>query len=814
MNPKKSHARERFSLQPHQLRHRIDPRSLPLPKAYLRHRTHIIGQDRAIVALELGLRLESPGYNIFVSGPSGIGRMTTARHILKTFKQPRCPLHDYVYVHNFQEPDRAQLLVLEPGQGRRLKKAVDTLIGNLKRELPRALTTEVCQKERDRILAEYQKREHELVSIFQEKIRTVSFTVVELQGGPVVEHDVLPVINGEPQTMAALEEMVAKGTLTKRRHQALERKHQKLRSELEQIQRRTRSLVREMNGVLEDFERRIGSAVIDTLIGELRDQFQDEAVIDYVDGMREALLERIPRLVRQHEDDARPGGDMQPAGGQPPSDPLAPFQVNVILSNARRKDCPVVFEHSPTLVRLFGTIERSIEDAFQTESDFMNIRAGSLLRADGGFFVVNAEDVLTEPGVWKGLKRTLSAGQLEVRAPEGPMAMMPSALKPDPIPLNVKIIMLGDEDLYRVLFLTEDDFKKTFKVKAEFDVEMEFSDPNIERFMAFIARVVNEENLLPPIRPAIALLVEEAMRDVEDQEKLSTRFRVVADLLREATYWAKKADRRRVMPADVQMALSERYKRFNLSEEKYRESIERDIIMVETSGGRIGQVNGLAVFDLGDYSFGKPSRITASVGPGRHGVVNIERESGLSGEIHDKGVFILTGFLRNRFGRHNPLALEASVCFEQSYGEIDGDSASSTEVYAVLSALAEVPLEQGIAVTGSISQQGDIQPIGGINQKIEGFFDLCLARGLNGSQGVLIPRANLVNLMLKSEVIEAVREHMFNIWAISTVDEGIEILTGIQAGTPNASGVFPSGTVNRKVSDRLIAMAQTLREYR
>lgn len=343
---------------------------------------------------------------------------------------------------------------------------------------------------------------------------------------------------------------------------------------------------------------------------------------------------------------------------------------------------------------------------------------------------------------------------------------------------------------------------------------MDFSDPNIEKFMAFIARVVNEENLLPPIRPAIALLVEEAMRDVEDQEKLSTRFRVVADLLREATYWAKKADRRRVMPADVQVALNERYKRFNLSEEKYRESIERDIIMVATSGSRIGQVNGLAVFDLGDYSFGKPCRITASVGPGRQGVVNIERESGLSGEIHDKGVYILTGFLRNRFGRNHPLALEASICFEQSYGEIDGDSASSTEVYAVLSALAEFPLEQGIAVTGSVSQQGDIQPIGGINQKIEGFFDLCLGRGLSGDQGVLIPRANLVNLMLKSEVIEAVREHMFNIWAISNVNEGIEILTGIQAGTPNASGVFPNGTVNRKVSDRLIAMAQTLREYR
>jgi lon-related putative ATP-dependent protease len=390
---------------------------------------------------------------------------------------------------------------------------------------------------------------------------------------------------------------------------------------------------------------------------------------------------------------------------------------------------------------------------------------------------------------------------------------MQSALKPDPIPLDVKIIMIGDDQLYRTLYLMEDDFKKTFKVKAEFDMEMDYSKANLEKIMAFIQRVVTEEELLQPNRSAIAALIEEAMRDVEDQQKLTTRFRVVADLLRESTYWARRAGRRTVTPRDLAKAISQRRKRFNLAEEKYRESIVRDVVMVDTRGRRVGQVNGLAVFDLGDYSFGKPCRITASVGVGRSGVLNIERESGLSGAIHDKGVYIVSGFLRDRFGQKHPLAMNASVCFEQSYTEIDGDSASSTEVYAILSCLADLPLAQGIAVTGSVNQRGDIQPIGGINDKIEGFFDICRSRGLTGTQGVIMPVGNLPHLMLQTELVQAVKNRKFHVWAVSTVDEGMEILTGVSAGKPDRKGNYPEGSINRRAADRLEQMAEILRGY-
>ncbi len=815
-----SRVHEKFRLRHTRLRRRILPSELPSPRQYQRHRSHIIGQDRAIAALELGLSLDSPGYNIYVSGPAGSGKMTTTKHILAGYKQPRVPLQDYAYVHNFQEPDRPRLLMLPPGLGMRLKKALDTLVHTLKRELPRAAATEHIQKERDRVIAEYQRNEHEAVSGFQDRVRQARFIVAEVQSGPVVEHDVLPLMGEEPQPMAALEEKVQKGELSRREYLDLERKRVKLRTELEQVQRRTRTLARELSEKLEEIDRRIGSAVIDALIEGLRDQFRREPIQDYIEELREALLERIPALVRRGEEEdaaregAQGGAPASPGPELSPPDPLALFQVNVVLNNARQKGCPVVIEHNPTPVRLFGTIERGLEEGPRLDLDFMNIRAGSLLRANGGFLVVQAEDLLSEPGVWRMLKRTVSSNQLEIRMPEGPMAMAPTALKPDPIPLRVKIIMLGDEDLYRTMYMAEEEFKKTFKVKAEFDEVMALERTNLEKLLAFIHRVVHEEGLRPFGRPALALVAEQALRDAEDQTKLSTAFRALADLARESNYWAIRAGHRVVLPADVERALAERRRRFNLSEEKYQESIEREQILVDTRGARVGQVNGLTVFDMGDFVFGKPCRITAAVGVGRRGVLNIESESGLSGEIHDKGVYILSGFLRERFGRRHPLALDASVCFEQSYGPVDGDSASSTEVYAILSALAEAPLSQAIAVTGSVNQRGDLQPIGGVNQKIEGFFEVCRVRGLNGQQGVIIPRSNLPNLMLSRDVVEAVQRRRFHVWAVDTVDQGMELLTGLPAGRPRPDGSYPPGSLNRRVADRLAEMATALREYR
>jgi lon-related putative ATP-dependent protease len=813
MNKKSNKRSAKFRVPPSRLRLRVNPKKLPKSKEFSRHRTHIIGQDRAISALELGLQLESPGYNVYVSGPSGSGRKTTVKHILNSYKSPRRDLKDYVYVHNFTEPDRPRLLVLNPGQGVRLKKVMEKLVKTLTVELPRATATEQCQKERDRVISEYQRKKHSIASAFQNKVRRYKFAVVEMQNGPIVEHDVLPMMNDEPQPMAALEDQVEAGTLTREQFTKLEKKQLQLRSEFEQVQRRTRSLARDLASLLEEIDRKTGSAVISSLIEDVRDQFSSESITDYLDEVQEALLERIPALV-QHDDDGDSEAGAYPHQSlEPQSDPLAPFNVNVVFNNARRKGCPVVFEPTPTVVRLFGTIERSTDEAGRAEADFMNIRAGSLLRANGGFLIVNAEDLLSEPGAWKGLKQSLSTGLMEIRTPEGPITIMTSGLKPDPVPLDVKIIMLGVEDLYRTLYMAEDDFKKIFKVKAEFDVEMDYTQANLEKILAFIQRVTHEEGLLYPNRQAIAALVEEAVRDAEDQYKVTTRFRVIADHLRESSYWAKIANHRTVLPEDVNKAIAERHRRFNLAEEKYRENIERDVVMVSTSGQQVAQINGLAVFDLGDYSFGKPCRITASVGIGEKGIVNIEREAGLSGAIHDKGIYIISGYLRNLFGQKTPLALDASVCFEQSYVEIDGDSASSSEIYAILSALSDLPINQGIAVTGSVNQQGDIQPIGGINYKIEGHFDICYTRGLTGHQGVIIPRGNLSHLMLKPEVVEAARQGFFHVWAVSTIDEGMEILTGVTAGKPNDKGIYPKGSVNRLVSDRLESMAEAIREF-
>ncbi|MFH0899784.1 MAG: AAA family ATPase [Pseudomonadota bacterium] len=798
-----------------ELRRRVDPDALPGPRACARHRTHIIGQDRAIQALELGLKLEGPGYNVFLAGPSGSGRMTTARHILASFKEPRRPLRDFAYVFNFQEPDRPRLLVLPPGDALRLKKGMEKLVFGLRSKLPQALSLEACQKQRDRLRAEYHKREDELLAGFQRRVREAGFALVCPENSQSEEIDVLPLVDGKPQTTAALEERMAKGKLAERRRRQIDSTRNELRLECEQVYRRARLLARQLGSVLDQLDRQIGTAVIDGLVEELKEQFDSTDVLNYLDEVGCALTERISALVREDPE--------QPSATAPPVDPsalsggggdvLAPFQVNVVLCNARRKDCPVVFERNPTLVRLFGTIERGGEESGNPEAAFMNIRAGSLLRADGGFLVANSEDALVEPGVWMALKRSLSTSLLDVRTPDGAGGMPPSALKPDPIPIDVKVVLLGDDDVYRTLYLEEDDFKKTFKVKAEFDVDMVFSRTNLEKYLAFVSRVTREEKLLAPTHKALALLVEESIRDAENRDKLSTRFRLTADLLRESSYWARAARRRQVAEQDVERALGERYRRINLVEEKYRESIERGVILVATSGRRTGQINGLTVFDLGDYSFGKPCRITASVGVGREGIINIERECGLSGESHDKGVYVLTGFLRNRFGSKVPLALDASICIEQSYGPVDGDSASSTEMYAILSCLAELPLSQGIAVTGSVSQHGDIQPIGGINQKIEGFFEICQARELDGTQGVLIPRRNTDHLMLRSDVVEAVRRGLFHVWAISTVDEGMEILCGVPAGERQPDGEYPPGTVNARVLARLRSMAEEMRRY-
>jgi ATP-dependent Lon protease len=487
--------------------------------------------------------------------------------------------------------------------------------------------------------------------------------------------------------------------------------------------------------------------------------------------------------------------------------------VNVILAHGEQEKVPVIFETIPTYANLFGTIHRSYDTRGGWNSDFMDLRGGSLLRADGGFLVMYALDTLTETGVWRTLKRTLNHGKLEIQPVDVFFPFSTAALKPEPIEIQVKIILIGDRDMYELLYDYEDDFKKIFKVRVEFDEEMTWSEEVIRQYAGRLRKLSDDEHLCPFDRTAVAALLEHGVRRAGRRGKITARFFDLADLAREASYVAKHEKATVVTGEHVRKAQEAQIDRHNLTETKIREMVEQNLLFIDTTGSRVGQVNGLSVLEIGGYAFGKPVRITAAVALGKLGIINVERESNLSGRFHDKGVQIISGYLRRTFAQDKPLSLSASVCFEQSYSGVDGDSASSTEIYALLSALSEIPIKQELSVTGSVNQQGDVQPIGGVNQKIEGFYDVCKLKGFTGAQGVLIPAENVEDLMLRDEVIDAVAKKKFHIYPVATIEQGIEILTGVRAGKRGKAGKFEPGSVFAAVDSRLREMAETLRRF-
>ncbi|MBM3313926.1 Lon protease family protein, partial [candidate division WOR-3 bacterium] len=525
-----------------------------------------------------------------------------------------------------------------------------------------------------------------------------------------------------------------------------------------------------------------------------------EALHEYLTEVKDAVLAR-PEAFHQ-----RP-----PAEGEPPSpgDPYLEFRVNVLVDNLETKAVPVVFETNPTYKNLFGSIERVWDRSGQWRADFSKIKAGSVLRADHGFLVVNALDALLEPGVWPALKRTLRNRQLEITGGDPYSALFGAVgLKPEPVAIDLKVIMIGDPFIYSLLAGADEDFKKVFKVRADFDWVMDLGDGAVADYVQVIRALCHKENLRPFDRSGVSGVIEYGVRLAGRQNKLSTRFNIICELLTEASHWASKHNAQAVGYEHVQEAISRRRDRVRLAEEKLQEAIRQGSILIDVTGVKSGQVNGLAVYEAGEHAFGLPTRITAKTGVGAAGIINIEREAQLSGPTHDKGVYILTGYLRQKYGRGQPLIFSASICFEQSYGGVDGDSASSTEVYALLSDFSGLPIRQDLAVTGSVNQQGEIQPIGGVNWKIEGFFDACRARGLTGAQGVIIPQANLPELTLRPDVVEAVKARKFHIYAVSTIDEGLELLTGVPAGAPDRDGAYPEDSVNGRVMKRLAELIQ------
>lgn len=769
----------------------------------------ILGQERALKALELGLDMEYLGYNLFITGKSGTGRSTTIKKLLKNRKRENVIFDDKCYVHNFKDPDMPRAISLPPGQGKQFKKDMENLVNTLKKHIPSLLESEKYQKSKDAIAESFKKRQHDLVKEFENKVKSDNFTVVQVQIGPYTKPDILPIIDKKPVNLDNLERMVGKGKYSKEEFEKTKQKHQQFTKEITQISKKINNLQKDLSKKLNELENKIITPLVEDVISEIEKKYKNKSIDSYLDEIKKNVLENISRFQKKETQPSPIPGLKLPQT----IDTFTDYSVNTLVDNSDTKNSPVIIETHPSYKNLFGIIEKRIDRTGHWITDFTKIKAGSLLRANGGFLVVNALDLLLEPGVWPSLKRTLLNQKIEPETYDPLPMFSTSALKPEPIECNVKIIMIGDPFIYQLLYFRDQDFEKIFKVKADFDTVTENNDHNIFQYACFIKQLCERENLRPFNNSGISGVIEYAVRLAGRQNKISTHFNRLVDLLREADYWAKKEQENTIQKKHVNKAIRERIERLNLIERKIQEMIEQGTLMVDTEGSVVGQVNGLSVYDLGEYSFGRPTRITARTSMGRAGIINIEREADLSGKTHNKGVLILSGYLRSKYAQNKPLTISASICFEQSYSGVDGDSASSSEVYALISSIANLPLRQDIAVTGSINQKGEIQPIGGVNQKIEGFYDVCKAKGVTGKQGVMIPYTNIPNLMLREDTVEAIKENKFHLYPVKTIDQGIELLTGKKAGQKQKNGKFEKNSINDLVDRKLLEFAVKLKEF-
>ena len=804
------------SLPPEKLRWQCDPASIPFETtADVAPSTGEPGQERAVRALRMGVELTAPGYNLFVCGLSGTSRGGMIVRMVEAMDPKSEPAPDRCYVNNFKNSDRPRLLTLPRGQANAFKKEVESGIDFLRRRIPQVFEGEPFQRQKTRIVERFTVREKELMDDFTRRIAREQFALGRMQVGAVALPEIFPVLEGQMVPIEEIPKMVQEGKLESAAAEELERKYDQFRQEFTIVYRKTLSLSRELASEMSYLEQEAASVLVDGVIEELKEKYPNTQISEYLEEVRHHILDNLePFKEREGEEDTPPsegGGGPRPERQE--RDPFRVYGINVILAHGEKDTCPVVFETIPTYANLFGTVHRSYDTRGGWNSDFMDLRGGSLLRADGGFLVMYALDTLTETGVWRTLKRTLNHGKLEIQPVDVFFPFSTAAMKPEPIDVHVKIILIGDRDMYELLYDFEEDFKKIFKIRVEFDEEMKWSDEVIQQYAGRLRKICDDEKLCAFDRQAFAAILEHGVRLAGRRGKITTRFFDLADLARESSYVAKNAGELVVTAAHVRQSLDAKIERHNLTETKIREMVEQNLLFIDTTGGRVGQVNGLSVLEIGGYAFGKPVRITASASPGKVGIINIERESNLSGRFHDKGVHIIGGFMRQTFAQDKPLSLSASVCFEQSYSGVDGDSASSTEIYALLSALSGVPIRQELAVTGSVNQQGDVQPIGGVNQKIEGFYDVCKLKGLTGSQGVLIPAENVDDLMLREEVVEAVAKGKFHLYPVATIEQGIEILTGEHAGRKTSSGKHETGSVFAKVDARLNEMARTMQKF-
>lgn len=779
------------ALTPAELRKKCDPAIFNFAStAEIDPLDEVIGQERAVHAIELGLNMHQPGYNTFVTGPEGSGKRTIVRDIVSRHARSRPSPDDWCMVNNFEDAFRPKAICVPFGKATQFSKSMDRLVRSLQKKLPREFESDAFKEQFRRLNGRFGDQEKAIMAALGKLAADNSIQIAQTEQG----FQPIPLVDGQPITREQFQQ------LDKTRQEAVNAALAKVGQQMEVDFSEVAKIKQAHQKAAAQLMRNTALKVVRERIDPLRTEYHAcHQIQQYLDAVQTDIIDEVDNFITP-ENHQRPEPDTPfPASAFS----FDKYKVNVLVDHKTTTGAPVVFEPNPSFQNLFGYIDKkTLMGAAAT--DFTMVQAGSLLQANGGYLIVEVESILMDPQTWETLKRSLQNKQLYIQdVPKGPM-MFAGSLRPEPIPLDVKVILVGSPITFDLLQGHDPKFNKIFKVRADFDSETEMNDASAQGYARFIARVCRENHLLPYTPDGVAAIVEVGKKIVADQSKLSLRFGTLVGIIQEADYWARQKDSQVVADRHVAKAMAEYRFRYNLYEEKIHTAYAEDRILIDVTGTQVGQVNALAVYQMGEIAFGRPARITAETFMGKHGIINIEREAKMSGRTHDKGVLILSGYLGRTFARRYPLSLTISITFEQSYAGIDGDSASSTELYAILSSLSGVGILQGIAVTGSVNQKGQIQAIGGVNEKVEGFFEVCKTKGLSGRQGVMIPKTNVKNLMLKREVVQAVQEGQFHIYPVASIEQGIEILTGTPAGVPDGKGQFPPGTVFGKVQKQLM----------
>lgn len=782
--------KENYKIPSSRLKRKFDLASFDfITTEQIKMNKYIIGQERGIKALNFGLSIKKKGYNVFVSGITGTGRNSHSYSIARSFAEKKSVPDDWCYVYNFKRPENPVAIRLKPGEGIIFKRKMKDFMEKLRIEIPKSFSSKEYDDKKSEVLHFYQKKIEDIIDELNNMAKEHNFIFKQTEKGLLS----IPLVEGRPMKESEIEELSEKEIADIRKNST------QLISKAFDIVKKIRQVEEELRSKMKKLNEETALEVVDFYSAYIEAFFsENEAVVNYIDEAKQNIIENIEKFIDEEETT-----ELQTLlnKGNKNEDFCTRFEVNLFIDKSNIKGAPVIREANPNYYNLLGKIEH-VNEHGMLKTDHTRIRPGTIHEANGGYLIIQARDILINPGAWEGLKRALITEEARIEN-IGKESILPETIAPEPIPLDLKVIIIGDSYTYQLLYIYDDDFKKLFRIRADFDIEMDRSEENVKKIISFIAQHCNEEGLKPFHKGAIGRMLEHGSRLAEHQDKLTTRFNEMVEIMYEADTWADYDSSSVVLEEHVNKAIYEKIYRSNKFEEKIQELIDQGTILINTSGYKVGEINGLSVMGSGQYSFGRPNKITVATYAGKDGIINIEREVNISGSSHDKGVMILSGYLGEKFATRHPLSLSASITFEQSYGIIDGDSASSTELYALLSSLSELPINQGIAVTGSVNQKGMIQPIGGVNEKIEGYFKVCKLRGLTGEEGVIIPYQNIENLMLSDEVIKAVSNGSFSIYAIKTIDEGIEILTGVKSGTRDEEGNFEEGTVSYLVQKKL-----------